>query len=184
MEQVDIGKKISQCRKKKKITLAELAQKTGVSVSMLSQIERNLANPSLNTVEAISAALEVPMFYFFAGEETDNDMVVHKDNRIRVSNSNTDGSFYELLTPTVQGSIEFALLTLKPNSYMFEQALYHVGEEVAVVTKGVLQVIMESKTLLLEAGDSIRILPYTRHRLFNPGKKDTEVIFAISPPSF
>ena len=183
MTQVDIGKKISQCRKGKKITLAELAKKAEVSVSMLSQIERNLANPSLNTVESISAALGVPMFYFFA-EQTDGDMVVHKDERIRISNGTNDNSFYELLTPTVQGNIELALLTLHAGGYMFEKALYHVGEEVAVVTKGVAHVIMDAQTLVLNQGDSIRIQPYTNHRIYNPGDDDTEIIFAISPPSF
>ena len=63
---VNIGQRIRHYRQLQGITLKTLAEKVGVTSSMLSQIERDLANPSLNTLRAISAVLDVPLFRLFA----------------------------------------------------------------------------------------------------------------------
>ena len=46
------------------MSLRELAKRAGTTASMLSQIERNLVNPSISTLKSIAQALEVPMFKF------------------------------------------------------------------------------------------------------------------------
>ncbi|EPZ54464.1 helix-turn-helix family protein [[Clostridium] sordellii ATCC 9714] len=46
------------------MTIKEVANITGVTPSLLSQIERGLSNPSINTLKLISKALDVPLFYF------------------------------------------------------------------------------------------------------------------------
>lgn len=60
-----LGKKIQNYRLNKKFTIKELAEKIGITSSMLSQIERDLVNPSIATLRAISKALDVPLFMFF-----------------------------------------------------------------------------------------------------------------------
>ena len=62
---VSIGERIRYFRQLRGITLKKLAETVGITSSMLSQIERDLANPSLNTLRTISAALDVPLFRIF-----------------------------------------------------------------------------------------------------------------------
>ena len=183
VNKLKIGRKIVECRKEKKITLTELSRQTNLSVSMLSQIEHDLANPSLNTLNIIASVLEVPIFQFFISGEPVDSMVLRKRDRIRVHQKESSNSYYELLTPNTKGRIEFALMTLQQSEPIFDKFLSHRGEEVAIVTKGKLQIVFEDKTVILKAGDSVRIPPYTKHQLINPSKVAAEVIFAISPPS-
>lgn len=67
MDDLDIGSVLQARRGEKKISLRQLAERTGLTASMLSQIERNLVNPSINTLKVIAAALEIPMYKFFMG---------------------------------------------------------------------------------------------------------------------
>lgn len=57
--------KIKEYRIAKNLTIKELAEKANITSSMLSQIERGLANPSINTLKLIAQALDTPLFKFF-----------------------------------------------------------------------------------------------------------------------
>ena len=59
IEEIDLGKKIQDFRNMRGMSLRELAKRAGTTASMLSQIERNLVNPSISTLKAIAQALEV-----------------------------------------------------------------------------------------------------------------------------
>ena len=74
---INIGEKIQAYRLQKGLNIKELSQLVGISPSMLSQMERNLANPSISTLKALSAALETPLYYFFLGESRQEEIVVH-----------------------------------------------------------------------------------------------------------
>tara|TARA_R110001592_G_C13013731_1_gene736934 strand:- start:146 stop:433 length:288 start_codon:yes stop_codon:yes gene_type:complete len=58
---MDLGGTIRQCRNVKKLTLAELSEKCGISVSHLSLLENNNREPSISAVEAISKSLGLPL---------------------------------------------------------------------------------------------------------------------------
>ena len=70
MVEVDISKNITTYRKMKDLTIKELATLTGVTPSLLSQIEKGTANPSINTLKQISYALDIPIFNFFINDDT------------------------------------------------------------------------------------------------------------------
>ena len=74
MDDLDIGSVLQASRGEKKISLRQLAERTGLTASMLSQIERNLVNPSINTLKVIAAALEIPMYKFFMGGGADKNL--------------------------------------------------------------------------------------------------------------
>lgn len=63
-----IGSKLKQLRKAKSLSLKELSNLTGVSVSFLSDIEQERSNPSLDSLELIAKELDVPISSFFDGE--------------------------------------------------------------------------------------------------------------------
>jgi len=182
--QDDFYSKIREIRMAKNLTIKELAEKANITSSMLSQIERGLANPSINTLKLIAQALDTPLFKFFVEDNGTTNQVVTPDKRKRISLSDEEGVIYELLTPDLTGSIEFCMLTLEPGKTTSDSPMGHEGEEVALVLSGTTELILENKTLTLNAGDSIRIPPRTNHKWFNPTNETMTLVFAVTPPTF
>ena len=80
MDELNIGKKIQAIRTGKKMSVRKLAQQSGLTASMISQIENGTVNPSISTLRSVSAALEVPLYHFFK-EDGDSAVVVTPDSR-------------------------------------------------------------------------------------------------------
>ncbi|MCG4471113.1 helix-turn-helix domain-containing protein, partial [Lawsonibacter sp. DFI.6.74] len=68
--------------------------------SMLSQIERGLSNPSINTLKMIAKALEVPLFNFFKENKNSEQLVVRKDKRVKLTFPENNNLMYEMLSPS------------------------------------------------------------------------------------
>ena len=151
--------------------------------SMLSQIENNGANPSINTLKNLAAALEVPMFKFFQTDRISESLIVRKGNYMQLGSAR-DGVFYVLLTPDLSGTIEFCMMEIPPESVTAASEKAHTGEEVAYVVQGNVFIHMNEKTFELYEGDSVRIPAGTNHLWENKEKTKVKVIFAITPPSF
>jgi len=65
---LSLGAKIREVRQKAKLTLNDLASKTGLTASYISQVERGLIDPSISSLRRISAVLEVPLYVFLTDE--------------------------------------------------------------------------------------------------------------------
>jgi transcriptional regulator with XRE-family HTH domain len=180
-----LGKKIKEARERMGLSIKDLATKVDVSSSLLSQIERDLANPSLNTLRSIAAQLEVPMFSFFEESKTSETMIVRHDERIRIingkNNSKEIDQGYDLLSPDLKGVIQMCEMSLGPNQYNSDKFNRH---EVAVCTEESIELHLENKVILLDKGDSVRIVAGTPHKWRNPSDKKCAIIFAMSPPTF
>jgi len=185
MDDINIGKTISDIRKKQNLTIKDLADQASVTSSMLSQLERGLANPSINTLKAIAQALNVPLFTFFIEEDQQDRLVVKPQDRKRIilPSEGKELITYELLSPDLKGDVELALMTLTPESHTSKENFKHIGEEVAYVSKGQLILYLEEREIHLSQGDSVKIPSNMLHRWYNPYKEDAEVIWAVSPPS-
>ncbi|EGR0791318.1 TPA: helix-turn-helix transcriptional regulator [Vibrio vulnificus] len=61
-----VGKKIKEIRKKKALTIQELAEISGVSEGHISRLENGLKSPTISTLEKLANALDVPIVYFFS----------------------------------------------------------------------------------------------------------------------
>ncbi|MGL5694504.1 MAG: cupin domain-containing protein [Peptostreptococcaceae bacterium] len=184
MSEVDISRNISEYRKRKEMTIKELANLAGVTPSLLSQIEKGTANPSINTIKQISNALDVPLFNFFISDASTESLVVRRDNRKKIMFAEDDSFAYELLTPDSKGEIEFMLMKIPPKESSSKDQFGHKGEEVAYIMKGEVRLSLMNDVLDLSAGDSVRIPPHSKHRWENISDNDCEVIFAVTPPSF
>lgn len=184
MDELNIGKKLLEFRESKGFTLRELAQKTSLTPSMLSQLERGLVNPSINTLRVIAMALEVPLFRFFQEDEDNRSLIVRKGMRKTIGQPGQSDVEYDLLTPNVSGSIEFCMMHIPPKSNSGEGSQRHDGEEVAYVLSGRVTLLLDGTPETLEAGDSVRIPPRMVHCWENPGDEEVQVIFAVTPPSF
>lgn len=179
----NIGAIIKKIRTEKRLTIKDLAEKSGITSSMLSQLERNLALPSISTVRAIASALDTPLFKIFMELESDVETgyVVKKENRLNIVSGGVE---YQLLTPTTNTTIEFMQLTLEPGESTGSKCLSHTGEEVALVLEGTITIQIDDKEFVLNKCDSVKIPPIEKHRWINNSTESATLVFAVTPPSF
>jgi transcriptional regulator with XRE-family HTH domain len=181
MENIDIGKKVEKYRKTKNLSIRELAKLAEITPSMLSQIERGLANPSIQTLKILAKTLDVPTFSFFIEEKNTADLVVRKDQRKKMVIENLS---YELLSPDFTGNLVSAIMTVLPNTSSSEKLLEHKGEEVAFVLEGKIKIYLNEEKYILEAGDSVKIPAYMKHKWENDFNQNAIVLFSVTPPAF
>jgi len=184
LEDINIGKKISTIRTGKKISIRKLAALSGLTASMISQIENGTVNPSIATLRSISHALEVPLYHFFK-EDGDSAVVVTPQTRKTLGSKSEPSVLYELLTPNTRGDIEFCMMIIPPKSFSNPETNSHAGEEVAFFYSGEeVELTIDSQVYTLHHEDSIRIPGGAMHHWYNPTDEIVHVIFAVTPPSF
>lgn len=181
-----LGERLRDLRKRRKQTLAQLAAGAGLSIGYLSQIERDLAAPSINALVAIAQHLGVTVQWFFAGTdhpvpEAEQGYVIRAANRLQVAYEG--GAVDELLTPRMSMALEMIRSRLPPGAEA-QDAYSHDGDEVGLVLAGQLELWVGARHFRLEAGDSFSFASSEPHRYRNPGPAETEVIWAISPPGY
>ena len=181
-----LGATIRKVRQQHHRTLQQVALAADLSVSSLSQIERNLLTPSVGTLKRIADALHIPagklMFASDARSTRSTIAVLRKGQRKRVSFPQSAIS-YELLTPDLRRRSSLLWLVAAPGAES-GAPLTHEGEDVVVVLKGRLSVEVGGAWHELDAGDSIYFSSELPHRWCNRGKREVEAIWVSSPPSF
>ncbi|MEW6623481.1 MAG: XRE family transcriptional regulator [Bacillota bacterium] len=177
-----LGEKIRNIRSEKNMSLRDLADKTGLTASFLSQVERDLTEPSITSLRKIAEALEVPIFFFLL-ETTEKSPVIRKSERkvLRLPQSNL---VFELLSPDLEKSMEIMIARLKPGAVSCEEPLSHPGEECIVILEGTMEISVGSDTYVLEEGDSIYYHSAIPHILKSVGDKELVFLSAITPPMF
>lgn len=180
---IDIGSKIRNYRKNRRLSIADLAKMSETSSGMISQIERNLVVPSVTTIWKIARAMDVSVGYFFDEHEEEKSPVVKKADRKKMIIDESHG-IYELLTPDLNRKIEFLCITLHSGESKSNEMLSHMGEECGLVLKGTLKVKLGDKEYILEEGDSISFQSTIPHRYINIGAEESVSVWAMTPPSF
>jgi transcriptional regulator with XRE-family HTH domain len=170
------GAELREIRKQQQLTLQNLAEKTGLSMSLLSQIERGLVDPTVGTFWKICSALDVPINHFFRVKDG-QEPVIRKDQHkiIQLKNSNVK---YHVLTPLQQGKIEFLLIEIEPGQTLEQEQISHSGEECGYILQGELKVLLGDREYHLYAGDSIGFNSSSPHRFINPGTSVSLAIWA------
>ena len=191
-----LGTRIRQIRHAKKLTIVEVGGRAGLSASYVSQVEREVANPSVGTVNRIAKALGVGMSVFFEGPEradlSDNggsgvDKIPTRTVRREERKSLTyPGSHirHELLIPDLRHNLEVLLSRAPPGSDSGEFDFSHEGEECGVVLSGTVELTVGEHSYILEAGDTIRFDGKEPHAWKNVGSDELEVIWIMTPPHF
>lgn len=166
------------------MSIVELSNKSGLSTGMISQIERELACPSVDSLWRIAQSLNVSIGYFFNEQSSiTKNPVVRKNERksIQISPSN---HLYELLCPDLNKKIEFMHITLEPGISNVDKLITHEGEECGIVITGTLLVKYNEEEYILNEGDSIYLDSTLPHRYINIGATTCISIWAMTPPSF
>ncbi len=179
---IDIGNRIRQLRIKNDLTLEELASRTELTKGFLSQLERNLASPSLQTLEDIAEALGISMSGFFDVEK--NEQVVFTADDAFVDER--DNMTIHWIVPNAQKNVmEPILLELKPHCQSMSIDP-HEGEEMGYVLSGRIVLIRESdrKGVAVRKGETFYITGSETHYLENRTDKGASVLWISTPPKF
>lgn len=158
------GQKIKKLRTAQSLSLKDLSDRSGVSVSMISQIERRNTDPTLTTLYKLCKGLDVSISTLLGTDEQALQLVrkgEHKTISFPQSNSK-----YELLTPINEGTIEMIKIHLEPGQED-QQLIEHSGEECGYVLHGEMTIVLGEDEHILYEGDSIRFKSMTPHRFFN-----------------
>ena len=187
----DLGNEIRQLRKVRGITLQQMALATGKSVGFLSQVERNLTRPSVAALQDISEALSVHIGWFFPEDGTgpagEREFIVRKNHRRRLTYSELSGTEYlglqdHLLSANLNGELALGISRYEPGASTGDDSYAHDGEEAGMVLSGRLELSIDGRVYLLEAGDSFSFSSRLKHRYANPSNsEDSVVIWANTP---
>ena len=191
LDNVAFGSEVRQLRKVRGLTLAELADATGVSVSHLSAIERATVNPSLSVVRRIAQGLQVPTSWFFAHRpgrgELERAYVVRKQNRRPLNQLYGDraedaGYSDFLLSSSIGGGFHVGIAEYAPYSDKFIDELYvREGEQHALVLDGTLELTLGDEVIDLSAGDSFSYPAEIPHRIRNVSSETARLLWVNSP---
>lgn len=178
-----LGEQIRKLRKEKNITLKELAEKTELSIGYISQIERNLTDPSLSTLRKISGALDVPTYLFMCNNE-ESSLTTRKENVIILSQPNSN-IIYHLQTPMPNDEFTPKSLVirfeLKGHSQDGESPVIHPSEEIIMVEKGTIDVVIGNEIITLNSGDSTLIRSNLPHTVINKSDETAVGISIFTP---
>jgi transcriptional regulator with XRE-family HTH domain len=181
----NLGSQLREIRRVKKITLQQLAEQIGKSVGHLSQVERNISQPSLRVLQDISKAIGVQIGYFFQTSEAippeEEGIIVRKNVRKRLNYGN--GVVDYLLSPNLRGSIELMLCEFD-HGYVSGEPISHEGEEAGVVVQGTFDIWIGDKHFRLSEGDSFTFQSTTPHRFGNNGREQAKVLWVVTPPTY
>jgi len=157
-----VGEKVRQLRRKQGLSLQQLAEKTGFSTAVLSQIETHMVSPSLGNLIKLAHSFNVPVGHFLTEGEGGLVAIVRRDERKIVSRyASKEGvsygySYYSLGADMKDRHMEPFIVTLEPPATGHtEKMSCHEGEEFLFVLEGEMEVKLGKLTDILKPGDSI-----------------------------
>ena len=179
-----VGERVSQVRDKRGLSLEDVSRRTGIDVSMLSQIEEGAVAPPLGTIIKLAKALEMRMGYFISGEEDRPYTIVRHSDRKVVSRYDSKkakyyGYEYESLAPhKKERHMEPFLVTLEPAETEEERST-HDGQEFIFVLQGQMEVRLGEELHILDPGDAIYYDSTVPHLVKAHGKKPTKILAVL-----
>ncbi|QCO57228.1 helix-turn-helix domain-containing protein (plasmid) [Pseudorhodobacter turbinis] len=179
-----IGARLRFRRKLRGMSLKQVAQGAGLSIGMISQVERGLALPSVKSMRAICAALDMPVAWLFEPAsqkpEDNSDYVVRNESRRELSFD--DGKLRkQLLTPDTQPQIQMLRFMMQPGADSGEPYSNTEGGKCGLVVGGTLGLELDGMSHIIKKGDSFAFPAWTMVRFWTIGDTPCEVIWVVSP---
>lgn len=172
---MDIGSTIKAIRSRKKITIAQMSEGTGLSKGFISNMENNNTLPSINTLQNVAKFLGTSLPYLLL--EKDQCMrVVRKDER-QYTTHNKEKLKVEHLTS--KGGLRMQHVEFPPGASTGDKPHAHEGEECHIVLKGKFLAEQGEDSVVLEEGDSFSWNASVPHLVKNIGEENGVVLIAI-----
>ena len=183
-ERRTLGADLRALRKARGLTLAAVAERLGRSVGWLSQVERDLSEPSISDLRQVAQVLGVPMSLLFghASAPAEEQGYVVRAGARRPMGSGEEGLIEELLSPDLTDEFEMIHSTFRPRSKM-QRPAQRPTQEVGYIVSGRLDLRIGGRQFTLCPGDSFRFRgePYC---WANPYDDPCVAIWVIAPPVY
>lgn len=191
------GRRIREMRKRRGLTLKEVAESTGYTIGHISQIERDLKSPSLVALRKIAACLNCSEVWLIMddselsakssedGKKSKESYLMRKENRIPMKIPEIDVS-YSIFTPSKLPNAQEAQMTglivrLKPNTWVTEKMISHGNyDESLLLLKGELELRIDNSTYMIYEGDSFYIPKNCLHNYLNTSNEEATIIVYFS----
>jgi transcriptional regulator with XRE-family HTH domain len=181
--EVDVGERLRELRRFRRATLRTIADRSGLSESFLSQVERGRSSASIASLRRIADALGISMADLFEPDAAPGPKVIRRQDRPTLAFGVLGKK--ALLTPKPLHHLEVFVGELEVGGSTGDQPYVHGdSEELVVVISGSVQLELGGELFELERGDSIDYRSSTPHRVSNTGQEVAEVMWIISPPSY
>jgi len=181
--EVDVGERLREIRRQRRATLRTVAERSGLSESFLSQVERGRSNASIGSLRRIAEALAVSVADLFEPSGPPRPRVLKREDRPALTFGVLGRKL--LLTPRPLQALEVFVGELDVGGSSGTEPYSHGdSEELFVVLNGTVQLELGGGLHDLETGDSIVYRSSTPHRISNVGTTVAEAMWVITPPSY
>ena len=174
-----LGIIIKSVRLKKKMKLKEVAQKSGLSISFISQVERSKSSVTMTSLRKISEALDVNVSYFFQNNYTKSESIKRKQKNEKGNYNDMEFSFSNLTGDMIEPIFEPIIATLFPGEKQ-RTPYTHRGQEFLYILEGTLTVILKGEKHLLNSGDSVHIESSSPHTWFNDSERPVKLLIVTA----
>ena len=177
-----VGERVRALREAMDLSLRDLAERTGVSAPMLSQVERGETSPTLAVATKIAAGLELSLSQLLRLDEASHVVVTRRADR---RGHERDGHSVEELTPPLPGQrAEVSRHTLAPGAATGgpgDPPMHEPGaRETTVVEAGELRLLIDGAQHPLAAGDCVTFDADLPHHFENHGKEEAVLLAIVS----
>ena len=181
--QIHIGPRVRALREAMDLSLRDLAERSGVSAPMLSQVERGETSPTLAVASRIAHGLELRLSQLLRLDEADNVSIVRRAERRR--GGGTEGHQFEILTPPLPGQrAELSRHELGPGAATGGEGdppMHEPGSrEIAVVERGTVTLHIDGAEHALAEGDTVTFDADLAHHFENHGKEEAVLLAVVS----
>ena len=173
---MNIGQKIKELRMLRGLTQEELGNRCELTKGYISQLENNLTEPSISTLEDILLSLGSNFSDFFS-DVKDEKIIFTKDDYFEKVEQNYKTKW--LVVNSQKNEMEPILVELAKNAQT-EKDLPHEGEEFGYVLQGRIELIIGSSA----KGESFYFIPNKTHYIKNINEGESKLIWISSPPNF
>lgn len=179
-----IGLHLKELRMRRKLTVRELAARSGISHSTISLIERNRTSPSVDTLSAMLDALGTTLVGFFGDTQQSVPYSPFYSNDDLVEIGDTATISYRMLGMNHPNRQILMLYETYEVDADTGEAFSHQAQEAGFVLSGKVEITVGNVSKVLGPGDGYYFDSQTPHRFRNKGKTKAEIISAVSPPTY
>ncbi len=174
--------RVKRLRELKGVTLEELAERTGLTKSYLSKVERGVSVPSVATALKLADAFEVSVGDLFGVSAPEKDyVVVRKDQRKPFTRKGGATTRLEAITPGLAHGLFEAFITHPPRVRPpDEKRVQHGGQELVFVLKGPMEMSFPHTSVRLSAGDCLLFNGRLPHYTLSIGKQPAEALIIVT----
>jgi len=177
---MEIGPKIRDLRQQKNLTQEELADRCELTKGYISQVENDLANPSIATLVDILNALGSNLSDFFREEKEERIVYPQSEYVTKV----TEGMSLTWLLPIAQKAMLEPVLVELVAGARTDSDVPHEGEEFGYVLEGRIQIVKNGTKRTCKKGESFYYTADREHYIENVGKTTAKFLWISTPPNF